>query len=71
MARAVLVYIDSLEAAKAEEAKEARVQGHRGGLGWSSLDLGNLMDFDPCFVYFFVYYTVMTGSEDQRLDLSI
>ena len=25
------------------------------------------MDYDPCFVY----YTVMTGSEDQRLDLSI
>ena len=25
------------------------------------------MDFDP----FFVYYTVMTGSEDQKLDLSI
>ena len=25
------------------------------------------MDFDP----FFVYYTVMTGSEDQKLNLSI
>ena len=25
------------------------------------------MDYDPCFVY----YTVMIGSEDQRLDLSI
>ena len=25
------------------------------------------MYYDPCFVY----YTVMTGSEDQRLDLSI
>ena len=25
------------------------------------------MDFDP----FFVYYTFMTGSEDQKLDLSI
>ena len=29
------------------------------------------MDFDPFFVYFSVYYTVMTGSEDQKLDLSI
>ena len=29
------------------------------------------MEFDPCFVYFFVYYIVMTGSEDQKLDLSI
>ena len=29
------------------------------------------MDFDPYFAYIFVYYTVMTGSEDQRLDLSI
>ena len=25
------------------------------------------MDFDPCFVY----YTVMNGSKDQTLDLSI
>ena len=25
------------------------------------------MDFDP----FFVYYTIMTGSEDQKLNLSI
>ena len=29
------------------------------------------MDFHPYFVSFFVYYTVITESEDQRLDLSI
>ena len=29
------------------------------------------MDYDPYFVYFFVYIIVMTRPENQRLDLSI
>ena len=33
IARAVLVYIDAVEVAKAEEAEEARVQGDRGDQG--------------------------------------
>ena len=33
VARAVLVYIDVVEAAEAEEAEEARVQGDRGDQG--------------------------------------
>ena len=33
VARAVLVYIDVVEATEAEEAEEARVQGDRGDYG--------------------------------------
>ena len=36
VARAVLVYIDVVEAAEAEEAEEARVQGDRGDQGGPS-----------------------------------
>ena len=76
VARAVLVYIDAAEATTAEESEEAREQGdqddqvdqdgpddQRG----QAQTQEHFMDFDP----FFVYYTVMTGSQDQKLDLSI
>ena len=36
VARAVLVYIDAVEGAEDEEAKEARVQGDRGDQGGPS-----------------------------------
>ena len=40
VARAVLVYIDVVEAAEAEEAEEARVQGDRGDHGGPSYQGG-------------------------------
>ena len=67
VARAVLVYIDVVEAAEAEEAEEARAQGDRGDQGGQAQTQEHFMEFDPCFVY----YTIMTGSEDQKIDLSI
>ena len=72
VARAVLVYIDAVEAVAAEEGEEAREQGDQddqgdqggpgdqGGhddQGGQAQTQEHFMDFDP----FFVYYTVMIG----------
>ena len=71
VARELLVYIDVVEVAKAEEAEEARVQGDQGDQGSQAQTQGHFDGLRSIFCIFFVYYTVMTGSEDQRLDLSM
>ena len=70
VARVALVYIDVVEAAAVEEDKESHEWGDQddqGDQGGQAQTQEHFVDFDP----FFVYYTVMTRSEDQKLDLSI